>query len=137
MNSKLPKICCSVFFILLIWGCSTQKKIEENHDNAVIMNKKGLPVGSVDLSCEIIEIFEIGDKSYCTAKVTKIHEYGNSVKALAEGSEYEFEIDINLLNNIDQSSILDKDIRCRLIKLPGGLERNAPDKLKIVNIMNQ
>lgn len=137
MSSKLLKICCSVFLILLIWGCSTQKKIEENQDTTVIMNKKGLPVGAVDLSCEIIEIFERGDKSYCTAKITKVHEYGNSVKALAEGSEYEFEIDENLLNNIDQSSILDKDIRCRLIKLPGGLERNAPDKLKIVNIMNQ
>ena len=130
-------MCYYLLSLLIIWNCSSQKTIDENNLRDIKMSKKGLPVGMVELSCVISEIIDLGEKKYCLAKVSEVHEYGNSVKALAEGIEYEFEIDKNLLINIDQSSILGQISRCRLIKLPGGMEINGPDKLKIVNIMNK
>lgn len=122
---------------ILITYCSSQKKIEESNTikNNVVL-KKPLPVGMVDLNCIVNEFIEKKEKLLCNALIIKIHGYGNSVRALSENQVYEFEIDKNLIGNFEQTSIIGKVIRCRLIKGLGGMERISLDKLKIVSIEN-
>ncbi len=125
-----------LFCLLLEQCCTTQDGIKEKNDIQNVRIKKTLPNGMVELSCTIIKTFEQGGREYCTAKIFKVHGYGNSVRALAEDSIYEFEIDKKLLKEHNFNSYIEKTIRCKLINLPGAMKQSISNKLKIVSINN-
>ena len=135
MNNK--KILTIIIFTLLLFACSTQKKVDDNNQNtAHKMDKKALPIGMVELSMEINKIIERDESKFCLAKIIEVHAYGNSVRALSEGIEYEFEIDNNLVKEFEQSSIVGNIMRCKLTKIPKGMDLNSPDKFKIISFVN-
>ncbi len=133
---KFRKIVVFVLFFYLLQSCASQESIKENSVKENMPNRisKTLPNGMVELSCKIIQLYDKEGKSFCSVKISKIHGYGNSVKALAEETFYEFEIAENIIKTHDISSYLNKDIRCKLIKSPAARGQVPSNKLKIVSI---
>jgi hypothetical protein len=88
----------------------------------------------VDATILINGIYDRGDKIFTSAEIIHVHEYGQSVRALSENLIYEFEFNYDLFEGINSEELIGKNLRCRLLKLPGSMDRNAPDKFKIVSI---
>ena len=123
------------FFLIILVGCSTSQKNEESElDDKKLELKKSLPSGMVDATILINRIYDKEDKTFSSAEIVHVHEYGQSVRALSENVIYEFEINSDVLKEINSEELFGKELRCRLLKLPGTMDRNAPDKFKVVSI---
>ncbi len=137
---KIFVVICILFFYLL-QNCSSQDSIKENRIKENMPNRisKQLPNGMVELSCKIIKLYDKDGKKYCSAKVSKVHGYGSSVKALSEKMVYEFEIADNIVKTHNLSSYFNKDMRCKLINSPAAqaMGQVPSNRLKIVSITNR
>jgi hypothetical protein len=132
--SKLGIFASLLLCFFFAQSCTTRDGIKENNNSRNV--KEPLPNGMVDLSFSIIKVIERNGIEYCSAKIIKVFGYGNSVRALAEESIYEFEIDDKLIKEYDFKSNIGNTIRCKLINLPGAMKQNFTNKLKIVSINN-
>lgn len=133
MKTKRIKIFALIFFSVLLQQCCTSNEgIKEKKKLENVKIEKQLQRGIVDLTYSLKKVLEKENKNYCLVKVIKIHGYGSGVKHLAENTEYEFEIDRNLLEDI--KSKVGMVVRSKIISLPSGVGQNNKYQFKIISL---
>jgi len=120
--------------LLLQQCCTSQEGIKDNNMKAKMKSIESLPYGMASLSMKILEVDESQSRLYCTATVETVHGYGNGVRPISKDTNYKFEFDSKLLDNV--KSAIGKSVRGKVIQQTGGINAEPKISYKLISIYN-
>ncbi|MBI1932905.1 MAG: hypothetical protein HYS24_10255 [Ignavibacteriales bacterium] len=122
--------------LFFVTNCCTSKNEtkEEPSSNLKENQMISLAPGSAEIKCNVKEILENGNKSFCTLKVISVENYGPSTRPISAETEIQIEIKDVFKERLENAEENDEELLITIASMPAGMGTENSLNWKIVKI---
>lgn len=134
---KIFVVLITSFMLIAFTNCCTTKtELKEDAKNNIMSKERPPSPGNAEIKCNVVDLFERGNKSFCKIKLISVLNYGAGTRPIGNGSVIEFEIRNEYKSDLEKLITNGQEAKLLITEVPSGMGMENSTSYRIVKIIN-